>query len=285
MQAALAALAAAGSPHLKYMSFYGMDPAVQRGWLNLNSEGGLSEKLSVWEQYKIPSLYGGLPSGIFIRGKGLESGWEAVLNRTVVDDILPNYGPGKALRGVFLGDEICCSNTSCWDTALAPVAAKLKSMLGNESIIYTNECASSAGEISKVPAGFDLISADIYRGYLPATSGKEEVTAAKKVYEKLFKALQPGQQVLLVPGTFACSDVKFFPLKDQSKNVVEKLQAYFDWAKEEPLIAGFNPWHFNNRSTKQHGPPCDMELGAVAMPDVVSTLAEIGKYIVNASSF
>ena len=53
-------------------------------------------------------------------------------------------------------------------------------------------------------------------------------------------------------------------------------------AKAEPRIAGFTPWHFNNRSSPQHGPPCDMELGAVAMPDVVAKLKEIGEYIVGA---
>ena len=50
-------------------------------------------------------------------------------------------------------------------------------------------------------------------------------------------------------------------------------------AKADTRIAGFSPWHFNNRSSPQHGPPCDMELGAVAMPDVVTKLKQIGEYI------
>lgn len=45
----------------------------------------------------------------------------------------------KALRGVFLGDEICCSNATCWDAALKPVTEKLRTLLGKEAIIYTNE--------------------------------------------------------------------------------------------------------------------------------------------------
>ena len=37
--------------------------------------------------------------------------------------------------------------------------------------------------------------------------------------------------------------------------------------------------HFNNRSSPQSGPVCDMELGAVAMPTVYKKLQEIGKYV------
>ena len=40
--------------------------------------------------------------------------------------------------------------------------------------------------------------------------------------------------------------------------------------------------HFNNRTgSPQHGPPCDMELGAVAMPSVMETLKKIGPYILS----
>ena len=44
---------------------------------------------------------------IFKRGTGLADGWEAKLEAIVANDIVPNLGKGKALRGVFLGDEIC----------------------------------------------------------------------------------------------------------------------------------------------------------------------------------
>ena len=53
------------------------------------------------------------------------------------------------LRQVFLGDEICCANATCWTAALKPVTEKLRAMLGTRAIIYTNECANR--EISEVP--------------------------------------------------------------------------------------------------------------------------------------
>ena len=43
---------------------------------------------------------------IFERGKGLCPNWEANLQTLAKTEILPNFGPGKALRGVFFGDEL-----------------------------------------------------------------------------------------------------------------------------------------------------------------------------------
>ena len=54
---------------------------------------------------------------------------------------------------------------------------------------------------------------------------------------------------------------------------------FFDWAKKDPKIAGFNPWHFANRSGPQLRGGWDQRLGAVSMPSVVAKLQEIGKHI------
>ena len=43
---------------------------------------------------------------------------------------------------------------------------------------------------------------------------------------------------MLVPGTFACSNVSYFPLDQQARNNVDKLQGYFDWAKADTRVAG-----------------------------------------------
>ena len=94
----------------------------------------------------------------------------------------------------------------------------------------------------------------------------------------LFPKLHSHQQVLLVAGVFACTNFTYFPLPLQDRNVAEKLEAYFTWAQAEPRIAGFNPWHFNNRSSPQAHGACDMELGAVALPRTMATLKEIGKH-------
>ena len=59
-----------------------------------------------------------------------------------------------------------------------------------------------------------------------------------------------------------------------------KLDGFFEWAKAEERIAGFNPWHLERRSQPQNVASFDMELGAVEMPTVLAKLKEIGGYIV-----
>ena len=55
--------------------------------------------------------------------------------------VIAPYMANNTLVGVFMGDEICCSNKACWDGQLAPVSAKLRALLGPKAILYTNECS------------------------------------------------------------------------------------------------------------------------------------------------
>ena len=127
----------------------------------------------------------------------------------------------------------------------------------------------------------DFVSIDLYMGFKPSDdNGTSEAVAARAFVEKwVYPRLAPHQKIFVVPGTFACSNLTYMPLAKSSRSVVEKLKAYFAWAKEDPRVAGINPWHFNNRDKRQHIPPCDMQLGAADMPDVVAELEVIGKWI------
>lgn len=132
-----------------------------------------------------------------------------------------------------------------------------------------------------VPAELDYISMDVYAGYEPPGDPAKEVAAAKAFYEtSVFPKLSGNQAALLVPGTFACSNLTYFPLEAQDKVVAQKLQLFYAWAQTEPKIAGFNPWHFHNRSSPQHPPPCDMQLGLEAMPTALGVMKQIGREIV-----
>lgn len=50
--------------------------------------------------------------------------WEAVIERWA-GQLAPQFGNGT-LRGVFMGDEICCHAPSCWATVLTPLSAKVR---------------------------------------------------------------------------------------------------------------------------------------------------------------
>ena len=49
-------------------------------------------------------------------------------------------GPDRFLRGVFLGDEVCCGATAakCWAEGYAPLTRKIRQYLGPDAIIYAN---------------------------------------------------------------------------------------------------------------------------------------------------
>ena len=88
------------------------------------------------------------------------------------------------------------------------------------------------------------------------------------------------QRALLVPGIYGCNS-SYINNQSYEQSIVNKLQSLFEWAKNETRIIGFNPWHFNNRSSAQSQGECNMEPGAISMPLVLNKLKEIGQYIVN----
>lgn len=96
----------------------------------------------------------------------------------------------------------------------------------------------------------------------------------------VFPRLGKDQRVILVPGVMGCNYTQS-TLDTNAQQIIDDLNVLFDWAKNETRVAGFNPWHFNNRSTNQAAPPCNMKPGAVVMPSVVDKLKEIGQYIMS----
>ena len=233
-------------PHMGFMTSYSFNPPLMKGWVTHGLDfycelfpdcrskptgwWQLNASLAAWDRWNIPSLYSGLPTGysdkatetgVFVRGVGLAMGWEAAMERIFTTQIQPNMGPDKALRGVFIGDELCCGPTpaKCWADGFGPLTRKLRALIGPDMIIYTNECAGefdpihnndTAMNITEVPPDFDLISLDVYADYLPpalpAENRSNEVAMAKPFYESLFSRMQPHQRAVLVPGTFACSN-------------------------------------------------------------------------------
>ena len=154
------AVAHSPHPHLKYMSVMGFNPGPMQGWVNFGLQAigdgnckfghddcNMTGVLDAWDKYRIPSIYGNIPAiefgqelkndTVFIRRVGLAPDWEQNLEQVVKTRILPYLGEGKALRGVFLGDEVCCMNTTCWDVALRPATEKLRALVGPETLIYT----------------------------------------------------------------------------------------------------------------------------------------------------
>ena len=276
------------SPNLKIMMFYDFDKKLLNGITNVISPDGASISDMVnakinWN-YKVTAL-AGLPQTVFDRAHhGLYKEWSETIDKFVMNTLTPGIKNGTFI-GVFLGDEICCSGIPL--SNLTSVLKKIRSSLnGQKCILYTNECTPPIDRWKEIPQDLDLISVDFYDEH--NTNGTAEVEKNKKyLLEKLYPKLHPHQVVILVPGIFASDPAHCkkgnvsCPLDHQAEQIVIKLEGFFKWAKLDPNIHGFNPWHFNNRSTPQLPGWWDQRLGASSMPSVVSKLHEIGQFIIS----
>ena len=200
---------------------------------------------------------------------GLCPDWEDYLNAYIAH-MKPHVDSGNVF-GIFLGDEIVCGGIPYANLSL--VAGRLKAALP-KAWIYTNECGDviqgfppiTADGGGGVPAGLDAISIDAY------AQGAAEVVANRKRYrDEIYPKLHPHQRAVFTPGVYAtnCTGCNVTLQEDY---VVAKLQAYLDWAKQDPLIYGMNPWHYGK------GPP-GFALGAIDMPGAAAKLKEIGDWI------
>jgi hypothetical protein len=134
-------------PDLLLVSAVGSNVTAQHEWLNLNvmRKGQADAICDEFFAQGIPSLitmprsWHAGDGGVYKKGQGLVSGWEAKLEEFTSEVVLPRM-QNKTAVGVFLGDEICCHNSSCWHDQLYPLSAKLRALLGPNAILYENEC-------------------------------------------------------------------------------------------------------------------------------------------------
>jgi hypothetical protein len=149
---------------------------------------------------------------------------------------------------IFMGDEPCCGGLPV--SELAEAASFIKARIAHTTaFIYVNECertftgvcdASGAchsypGLMTQVPSAIDFISADVYE-----VNKGWEANAARKVYEKkVYPALAPHQSVWQVPGLFADSRLA---RNVSEKILLEKLDGFWEWARNDSRVVGINPW-------------------------------------------
>ena len=127
----------ADSPHLKYMSYYGLNPPAMKGWVNLgleqwrdpNCEVGIdacnmSGVLDAWRDYKIPSFFGNVPA----------SGSDAILQRGIGvhhGALIPEYVECRLIRVLNIW-----TGTAVFPCHLQSLFAKAHKSLVHISNIY-----------------------------------------------------------------------------------------------------------------------------------------------------
>lgn len=175
---------------------------------------------------------------------GLVPGWEARLAGWL-DDAEPMIRDGK-IEAVYLGDELMCLGVPFVNyTAVANTVRRRLDALNSSAFIYSNECGSPftiPGRIfsipDKLPEAVDQISVDTY-DVGPSEVVKVQAFCKQSVVPKMW----PEQNLVVVMGLFADSNYTAAgTLEQQELALVEKLNAYWEWAQAEPRITGLNVW-------------------------------------------
>jgi hypothetical protein len=168
---------------------------------------------------------------------------------TVVKDAAHLLSSG-AVRGLFLGDELCCTGTSPED--LASVASfcrqQLQAFGHGDAEVYINECARSfigAGEWGgkewpgwikgKIPEGLTLVSLDSYALANQTNHSKitpywqAEVNTVRQLYQLAFGGgrLAPHQRLMVVPGLYGNDSATPSARDLHDRQLVRKLDLYW----------------------------------------------------------
>ena len=165
------------------------------------------------------------------------------------------------VRGLFLGDELCCSGTSPQNlTSVANFCrAELTAARHLTAEVYINECARSfigAGEWGgqewpgwikgKIPDGLTLVSLDNYAlaNSTNKTTGtvtpfwEHEVARVQRLYAMAFGGarLAPHQRLLVVPGLYGNDSATPAAHALHDQQLVKKLNLYNPSAANTDLL-------------------------------------------------
>ncbi len=290
-------------PHLRWMSFFDPPPLGSlSSWVNLLHMESIDEIARTFDATGVPSLVTLTVNGSSDRvdpavavGQGasllcslpcascghdryvLCDDWPRRLRS--LGELLKPHLASKAVRGVFIGDELL--HMSLGYSNLVNLSLALRAELGSDAILYANMEGSWLTNDSlfpRVPESWDLVSADDYwnrEHSNPATAGFE---ASANIYTNhLLPKLSPHQRALMVPGTFASRA----SVPQNDTEVVVQLQRFWDFALNDSRICGFDPWHYYNRSGALDASSVEpYAVGAEAMPKTLALLRQIGAAIV-----
>ena len=289
----------AAKSHLKWSSAYAwngssLDPTFVN--LAMAASLGSAEGFARRGMKSALAAFQGGSSQVFLRSKTAPGSTLVPDWQQKIDALATKMRPAVQAReivAVFLGDEVCCHVPSCMATTLSPVAARLRSHFNrSELLIWTNECGNTVQGLpatpGAVPAAIDVLSVDMYGGFVQATHGRDEVQAVSAFFKtEVFPRLRPPQRTLVVPGLFGCSNTTAAgSMAQQDARLVDKVKAYAAYLKSESRHLGLAPWHLDTRHNTQCGKPtclgCDMTVGAEEFPRAMTEWRALGKSIIKA---
>ena len=273
---AAAAAAAAGNAvaqHLTIFSMYDDDPSGQHGIVNIRlnvvpysgssaSPGGITFNFSSidhgYSAYNMSSFVDLAANGfVWVDRTGLAAGWQRNIAATV--QAARSRLLSGAVAGLFLGDEVVCGGVHVENlTAVAAYSKKQLLAAGvGHGLVYVNECKLSFNNTHRpygikglLPAGLDLISFDAYQlsnlsTFAPTPWWLQEPRANRAfVAQELIPRMHPHQRLMVIPGLYGNDSATATEHAVQDIRLVAKLEAYWEWIKEDNKIVGLNPYHW-----------------------------------------
>ena len=168
------------------------------------------------------------------------------------------------------GDEIVCNGVHVDN--LTAVAAFCKQQLmtigGGHGLVYVNECKPSFnashrpyGITGMIPAGLDIISFDSYNLCNESKSSTRWETKCTKfapspwwlqepkenqafAEQVIIPKMHPHQRLMVVPGFYGNDTATAAEQVVHDDKMLEKLEAYWTWIKNDEHMIGINPWHW-----------------------------------------
>lgn len=274
----------------------GVNVTAMHSWINLawsatitsNSDHSLSRAAT---EYGLPGMLFMVEKGVFRRGThnsttnrrspgGLAPGWQA--NVAAQMSTAAPWLKNQTIVGIQLCDE--CMQSGVPVRNMSAVAALIRSKLseyGSTAWIHTNEgylsfyprdclrlngvstdsCMSEHG----VPPELDYISLDYYR------VGAQEPLQAAEFYRRfVYPKMHSRQRTFVVPGLYGDASKS---VESQEPALLEKLEGFWSWAKNDTNVNGMIPWHWNSWGSQRY------KRGASEFPRLVARLREIGGQI------
>ena len=282
------------------LSFYDFDPAAQQsalpGLVDFGIDLPVDCLLNGFYAHGIPSLFrlgrynltwgdcwpktangssllrmNSLPQSRIFAEKGLYEDWQE--NVELVASMIRPLMDAGVVTGIFLGDEQVCGGHQTMPE-VDGVATAFRGALGDDAILYMNECGCDHGPI---PKALTYYSIDYY------AEGANESAMVKQCYENhVFPNLGNDTKAFVVPGIYGNPDLPADNLTAQEDLLVEKMEAYGQWLTTDDRIAGLNPWHFSTRQNANY--PINkypFGLGAIDFPRVIAILRDIKYFTMN----
>ena len=294
---AAALLAATSARGVSLFGFYSADLSATAAFSNLFQADSVADVQSAHAAGQrvllltYDAFFTSVPSRMVLR-PDYEARWAALAAQAA-----PLLADGS-LYGFNLGDELIWN---CLDPANLTVAADAVRASFATAVIWYNEATpplqsgiDSCGHTGlnvTVPSSLDIFSTDLY--HMDGEVDGWVEAHVRPFYEAyIYPRLRPGQQVMLVPGSFG-SNVNHFPNGTYvcDKNCYDEMCAadaldFLAWAKADAKVLAIMPWNWAGCppcNGSRWTPPdtcCMDELGTDVMPLARAAWAAVGREII-----